>query len=147
MDPYQGCAPQDEHALERGFRNTVQWRGNQLDPKILNRGFKENKFIQLDESFRMPAKILSHIKESHILPTKDMPVPPKVDGLGVTRTTILLPSPYTLKWLSENVIADWLYKDIMLRGIHPGHCAVLYDGRFSATLFPGLRAACLPVSS
>ena len=134
--PLQGCATQDEHALERGFRNTVQWRGSQLDPKLLDRGFKEDKFIQLEESFRMPAKILSHIKESHILPTKDLPVPPKVEGLGVTRTTIYLSSTYNLKWLSEDVISDWLYNKIMLQGIHPGHSALLYNDHFSSTLFP-----------
>ena len=49
---------------------------------------------------------------------------------------IYVPSAgYSLHYLAEN-LADHLYRKVMLAGIHPGHCALVYDDGAANNLFP-----------
>ena len=55
--------------------------------------------------------------------------------MGVKVEEISLPGSYTIQWLADQ-LADRLYKKVMLRGIHPGHCSVLYNHTAEDALFP-----------
>ena len=45
------------------------------------------------------------------------------------------PLGYSDQSLAEK-LANKLHADVMMRGIHPGHCAVVFDGDATAELFP-----------
>ena len=83
----------------------------------------------------MPQKAIEHLDRENILPTKDLPRAQDVKSLGVIVEDISLPGSYSIQWLAEH-LADWLYKKVMLRGIHPGHCSVLYNHTAEDDLFP-----------
>lgn len=66
LDPYQGCAAQDEHALERGFRKTIQWWGEQLDQKKLSQGVQGEQVHQAGQILPNAGQDLPpHQRESH----------------------------------------------------------------------------------
>mgnify|MGYP003322239561 CR=1 FL=1 len=133
MDPYQGL--KDTHSLVRGFQNQIEWQGNLVDSNLLKKGFKRNKFIKLKECFRMPRTAIEHLDRENILPTNDLPRAQDVNSMGVKVEDISLPGSYTIQWLADQ-LADRLYKKVMLRGIHPGHCAILFHHEAMADLFP-----------
>ena len=54
---------------------------------------------------------------------------------GVLHVNIPVPANYSIQWLTKQV-AGYLYKEVMLRGIHPGHCAILFHHEAMADLFP-----------
>ena len=59
-----------------------------------------------------------------------------VNSLGVVvDDDLTLPPSYTIQWLAQQM-ADRLNKTVMQRGIHPGHCSVLYDHTVEGALFP-----------
>ena len=133
MDPYQGL--RDTHSLVRGFQNQIHWQGNLIDSNLLEKGFKQNKFIHLKECFRMPLTSIQHLDKEKILPIKDLPRAQDVKSWGVVVEDMSLPASYTVQWLAEQ-LADRLCKKVMLRGIHPGHCSVLYNHTAEDDLFP-----------
>ena len=83
MDPFQGI--QNPHVLERDFRNKIQWRGIQLDRKLLERGEKMERVVRLTQAFRMPELHINHIKQKNIVPVRNYPEATGVEGLGVQR--------------------------------------------------------------
>ena len=90
FDPYQSI--NDIHRIEKNSKNKVFWVGNLLDSKLINKGLEQGSVKQLGSCFRLPVSVIDHIEENHILPTPTLPQPLAVQGLGVTRETILLPA-------------------------------------------------------
>ena len=45
------------------------------------------------------------------------------------------PAGYSIESMAER-LAEKLHTEVMMRGIHPGHCAVVFDGDAAAELFP-----------
>ena len=64
MDDYQGL--QDPHALEKGFRDKINWRGTRLDEKVLEQGMHDNRVVKLTKSFRSPQLLTNHIKKENL---------------------------------------------------------------------------------
>ena len=83
----------------------------------------------------MPQTAIKHLEREKILPTNDLPKAQDVKSFGVMVEDISLPGSYTIQWLAEQ-LADRIYKKVMLRGIHPGHCSVLYNHTAEDDLFP-----------
>ena len=83
----------------------------------------------------MPLAMIKHIKSENVLPTKDLPEAQDVKSLGVVEENIELPVGYSLQIMAEE-LANQLHTKVMQRGIHPGHCAVIFDGDASVKLFP-----------
>ena len=134
LDPFQGL--QDTHSLHRGIGNQLQWMGNQVDSTLLEEGFKRNKFVKLQDCFRMPSAIIDHIDTEKVLPTDDLPKAQDVRSLGVKEVNINLPvGLYSSQWMADQ-LAEHLHTKVMERGIHPGHCAVLFDQGAEKELFP-----------
>ena len=48
---------------------------------------------------------------------------------------INFPAGYSIESMAE-ILAEKLHKEVMMRGIHPGHCAVVFDGAAAPELFP-----------
>ena len=92
-------------------------------------------FINLKECFRMPQTAIEHLERENILPINDLPKAQDVKSFGVMVEDLSLPASYTIQWLAEQ-LADQLYKKVMLRGIHPGHCSVLYNHTAEDDIFP-----------
>ena len=57
--------------------------GNLVDVKLLDEGFKREKFVKLQECFRMPRAMIDHIDSEKVLPTEDLPQAQEVKSLGV----------------------------------------------------------------
>ena len=135
FDPFQGL--QDSHCLHRGMQNQLHWRGNLVDVRLLERGFnfKSKKFVKLQECFRMPHAMFKHINSKKLLPTEDFPKAQEVESLGVIEVNIELHGGFSIQWLADQ-LAEQLNKRLMRRGIHPGHCAVLFDQGAADILFP-----------
>ena len=133
VDPYQGL--RDTHTLTKNITNQVLWQGNLPEVHIFEEGFQQNKFVKLQECFRMPSSMINHIDSARILPTRDLPSARDVKSLGVVKMDIELPSHYNEEWLAERLAGE-LHTKVMMRGIHPGHCAVLYDFEARDGLFP-----------
>ena len=135
LDPFQGL--QDNHTLHRGVGNQLHWKGNLVDVKLLEEGFKLGKFVKLQECFRMPKAMIEHIDSEKVLPTGDLPKAQDVESIkGVTQVNINLPvAGYSSQWLAKD-LAEQLHTNMMKRGIHPGHCAVLFDQGAEKLLFP-----------
>ena len=122
MDDYQGL--QDPHALERGFRNKINWRGARLDGKLIEQGVQANRVCKLTKSFRSPELITNHIKKEKLVPSTDVPEASAVEGLGVHREELQVQvRGYSQQWLAAQ-LADRLYASVMLDGNHPGHCTL-----------------------
>lgn len=134
MDPYQGL--RDTHSLVRGLQNQINWQGNLIDSNLLEKGFSQKRFVNLTKCFRMPLKMINHLEREKILPIKDLPKAQEVNSLGVVVINdITLPATYTIQWLAQQ-LAERLKRTVMRRGIHPGHCSVLYDHMVEEALFP-----------
>ena len=133
MDPYQGL--KDTHSLVKGFQNRIHWQGNLIDSNLLGDGFNQNKFIKFTECFRMPRTAIEHLERENILPINDLPKAQDVKSGGVVVEDTILPASYTTQWLAEQ-LADRLFNKVMLRGIHPGHCSVLYNHTAEDKFFP-----------
>ena len=133
LDPFQGL--KDNHSLHKDLGNQLQWKGNLVDAKLLEEGFKCGKFIKLQECFRMPHALIKHIDSEKVLPTSDLPKTKDVKSLGVVEENIDFPAGYSDQSLAEK-LAKKLHAEVMMRGIHPGHCAVVFDGDATAELFP-----------
>ena len=56
-------------------------------------------------------------------------------GGAVVVQDVQLPAGYNLQSLAVE-LADQLYKKVMKTGMHPGHCAVVFDQGASNQLFP-----------
>ena len=109
--------------------------GNLVDIKLLDEGFKCDKFVKLQECFRVPRAMIDHIDSEEVLPTGDLPQAPEVKSLGVKEVNIDLPGGFSIQWLADQ-LAEELHTRVMQRGIHPGHCAVLFDQGAENQLFP-----------
>ena len=134
VDPYQGL--NDTHYLASGFMKQVHWKGNLINIKLLEEGVKLKKFVKLEECFRMPLAMIKHIKTKKVLPTNDLPRAKDVQSQGVVVEDIHIPSGgHKLQYLAEE-LANQLYKKVMITGIHPGHCAVVYHDGAVDDLFP-----------
>ena len=83
----------------------------------------------------MPLTTIEHLGRENILPIHDLPRAQNVKSLGVMVEEINRPASYTIQWLADQ-LADRLYKKVMLRGIHPGHCSVLFDHTAKDNLLP-----------
>ena len=88
--------------------------------------------------------MIGHLERERILPIREFPSAKDVNSLGVIVDNDLvdnyttLPRCYTIKWFAQQV-ADRLNKEVMQRGIHPGHCSVLYDHTVEEALFPSVQ--------
>ena len=133
VDPYQGL--QDNHSLKKDASMQIHWQGNLPNMQVFEAGFKQGKFVKLRESFRMPLSLIKHIDTEKLLPTCDIPFARDVKSLGVVKENIEIPGKYNIKWLADH-LAQQLHTKVMKRGIHPGHCAVLYDLGAEDNLFP-----------
>ena len=109
--------------------------GNLVDVKLLEEGFKRDKFVKLQDCFRMPQAMINHIDSEKVLPTVDLPKAEDVQSQGVVEVNINLPGGFSSQWLA-NQLAEQLHTRVMQRGIHPGHCAVLFDQGAAKQLFP-----------
>ena len=87
LDPFQGL--QDTHSLHKGLGNQLEWKGNLVDAKILEKGFKGGKFVKLRECFRMPRAMINHIDSEKVLFTSDLPAAKNVKCLGVVEEDII----------------------------------------------------------
>ena len=80
--------------------------------------------------------MVKHIETEKVLPTNDLPRARDVRCQGVVVEDIDLPAAgYNLQFVAEK-LADQLYKKVMITGIHPGHCAVVYNDGTVDDLFP-----------
>ena len=133
LDPFQGL--QDSHSLHRGSGNKLQWMGSLADTNLLEEGFKSSRIVKLQECFRMPHAMVNHLDSKKVLPTGDFPQAQDVKSLGVREVIVDLSVGYTMRWLADQ-LADQLFTKVQERGIHPGHCAVLFDQGVANQLFP-----------
>ena len=80
-----------------------------------------------------------------ILPTNDLPKAQDVESRGTVVEDIELSKGSPFKGLAEQ-LAGQLERKVMRPGIHPGHCAVIYDPGAEDVLFPsgegGVDAFC-----
>ena len=84
----------------------------------------------------MPLAMINHIETQKVLPTTDLPKAQDVKSLGVVEENINFPLGYSIQLMAEQ-LAGQLHTKVMQRGIHPGHCAVVFDGGAAAVeLFP-----------
>ena len=84
----------------------------------------------------MPLAMINHIETQKVLPTTDLPNAQEVKSLGVVEENINFPLGYSVQLMAEQ-LAGQLHTKVMQRGIHPGHCAVVFDGGAAAVeLFP-----------
>ena len=83
----------------------------------------------------MPHALIKHIDSEKVLPTSDLPKAKDVKSLGVVEENIDFPAGYSDRSLAEK-LAQKLQTEVMKRGIHPGHCAITFDGDVTAELFP-----------
>ena len=83
----------------------------------------------------MPRAMIDHIDSKKVLPTNDLPTAKDVESQGVVEENIDFPAGYSIESLAEK-LAHKLHTDVMMRGIHPGHCAIIFDGDATAELFP-----------
>lgn len=59
-----------------------------------------------------------------------------MEGLGVEREVLnLAPSGYSQQWLADQV-SNKLFDLVLGRGVHPGHCAILFNQDMESSLFP-----------
>ena len=133
VDPYQGLT--DNHSLMKGTGNQLHWLGNLANEKLLEEGLKKNKIVKLEECFRMPLAMIKHIESEKVLPTTDLPETQEVKSLGVMEENVNFPLGYSIQSMAEQLAGD-LHKKAMQRGIHPGHCAVVFHGDAEVKLFP-----------
>ena len=133
MDPFQGL--RDTHSLVRDSRNHIQWQGSLVHSHLLEEGFQQDKILNLKECFRMPLTAIEHLEREKILPVNELPKASDVASFGVIVEDLILPARFTIKWIAEQ-LAHRLFKKVMPRGIHPGHCSVLYDHKAKDDLFP-----------
>ena len=133
VDPYQGLG--DNHTLVKGKGNQIRWVGNLADDKLLEEGIKMNRILKLEECFRMPLAMIKHIESEKVLPTSELPKAKHVKSLGVVEKNINFHNGYSIRSLADN-LARHLNEELMQRGIHPGQCAVLFDGDAVVELFP-----------
>ena len=86
--------------------------------------------------------MIDHIKRERVLPTDDLPNAKDVCSRGVVVEDINLPaSGYNLLSSAEE-LADQLYKKVMITGMHPGHCAVVFDDGAMDVIFPPKEGGC-----
>ena len=83
----------------------------------------------------MPLAMINHIEAEKVLPTSDLPKAQEVKSLGVVEENINIPFGYSIHALAMQ-LAERLHTKVMQRGIHPGHCAVVFDGDAAGELFP-----------
>ena len=133
FDPFQGL--QDSHSLMKGTGNQMHWLGNLPDGILLEKGFKKNKILKLEECFRMPITMIEHLESERVLPTSDLPKSQDVKSLGVVEEIINFPRGYSLQTMADQ-LAEQLYNKVMKRGIHPGHCAIVLNSGAYEELFP-----------
>ena len=133
VDPYQGLG--DTHSLMKGTGNQVHWLGNLANGKLLEEGFQKRRIVKLETCFRMPQAMINHIESEKVLPTIDLPKAREVKSLGVVEENINFPAGYSIHLMAEQ-LAEKLHTKVMQRGIHPGHCAVVFDGGAAVQLFP-----------
>ena len=124
FDPYQGLG--DTHCLMKGSGNQIHWLGNLPCGNLLEEGFNTNRIVKLETCFRMPLAMLNHIESEKMLPTRDLPEAQDVQSLGVVEENINFPVGYSIQSMAEQ-LAKQLHMKVMQRGIHPGHCAVVFD--------------------
>ena len=133
VDPYQGL--RDSHSLMMGTKNQIHWLGNLANDHLLEEGFKTDRIVKLEECFRMPVAMIKHIESEKVLPTTNLPKAQDVKSLGVMEKNIKFPLGYSIQSMAEH-LAEQLYTNVMKRGIHPGHCAVVFHGGAEVELFP-----------
>ena len=147
VDPYQALG--DSHCLMEGFNNQVHWQGPSVRSDLLEEGLKK-RFVKLNECFRMPKALIDHIKTQKILPTNDLPKAQDAESRGTMVEDIKLSEGSPFRGLAEQ-LAGQLQRKVMRSGIHPGHCAVVYDPGAEDVLFPpdqgGVDAFCQLVNS
>ena len=83
----------------------------------------------------MPNALIDHIDSKKVLPTSDLPKAKDVKSLGVVEEYIDFPAGYSDQSLAEK-LAGKLHTEVMKRGIHPGHCAIIFDSDATTELFP-----------
>ena len=86
----------------------------------------------------MPLAMINHIETQKVLPTTDLPKAQDVESRGVVEENINFPLGYSIQSMAEQ-LAGQLHTKVMQRGIHPGHCAVVFDGGAAFELFPPLN--------
>ena len=59
----------------------------------------------------------------------------KNEEMGVVEESVNFPAGYSMKSMAEK-LSEKLHTEILMRGIHPGHCAVLFDGDAALEIFP-----------
>ena len=134
VDPFQGL--NDYHYLSTGSRKQVHWRGNLIDSSVLNKGSKLDKFVKLNECFRMPLNIVDHINRERVLPTKELPKARDVRSRGVIVEDISFPVAGFNPQALTKELARQLHQKAMVPGIHPGHCAIVYKDSSVNDFFP-----------
>ena len=148
VDPYQALS--DSHSLVQGFNCQVHWQGTPMRTDLLEEGLKQNKFVKLNDCFRMPKAMIDHVEMQKILPTNDLPKAHDVESRGTVVEDIELSEGSPFKGLAEQLASQLEWK-VMRPGIHPGHCAVVYDPGAEDVLFPsgegGLDAFCQLVNA
>ena len=122
--------------MEKSSNERLYWIGRKMDSKLLDKGLEDGSVVRLNTTFRIPAKVMEHIKNNHVIPTTDFPKPMEMQGIGVQRTEITLNGPNQLESLSRDILGGKLCDILLLQGIHPGHCAVLYTEDMEDALFP-----------
>ena len=133
VDPFQGLG--DTHSLMKGTGNQIHWLGNLAKGDLLEEGFKKKRIVKLETCFRLPLAIINHIESEKVLPTRDLPKAEEVKSLGVVEKNISFPSGYSIQLMAAQ-LAKQLDTEVMQRGIHPGHCAVVFHGGAAVKLFP-----------
>ena len=83
----------------------------------------------------MPSAMIDHIESEKVLPTSDLPKAQVLTSLGVKEENISFPHGYSTKSLALE-LAIQLFQNVMLRGMHPGHSAVVFHGDTENELFP-----------
>ena len=130
-------------ALYKYFRKNLRNKKAQIfygsymlvSAKLLKKGFKCGKFVKLQECFHMPRAMIDQIESDKILPTSDLSKAKGNESLGVVNENIDFSAGYSIQLMAEE-LSEQLYTKVMKRGIHPGHCAVVFDDEAVTELFP-----------
>ena len=122
--------------MELTSNDRLIWVGKKIDSHLIDKGLAEGSVVKLNTTFRVPSKVMTHIRNNHVIPISDLPKSNDVQGMDVVRTKITLNGPNQVESLSKDILAEKLCEILLMKGIHPGQCAILYTEDVKDQLFP-----------
>ena len=94
--------------MELTSNDLLIWVGKKIDSRLIDKGLAEGSVVKLNTTFRVPSKVMTHIRNNHVIPISDLPKSNDVQGMDVVRTKITLNGPNQVESLSKDILAEKL---------------------------------------